>query len=598
MKHIFKNLFVLLCLLATGSMSSLAQVRATFTYRNGTADSSILQLENKGDYSRLMIPKERLADGIEAVTLSASASDAKAGDDGYYIFPDGALIAFNEKADGKYEASKLPMAFFGFKTLHGCYVAIVKGLRYEYKLIAEKHGNTFSLSQRYDFKHLTPYEDLVVDFYPLQGKDADYSGMARTYRHYQLERGEVRPIKERVKTNPYLAYAVYAPEIRIRQGWKPVPTPVKEQTLQTEPKMKVKVTFKRVQEIADALKKAGVDKAELCLVGWNVRGHDGRWPTPWPVEPALGGEKGLRKLITHVHKEGFQIVGHSNSGDAYRISPDWNEADIAKNPDGSLQKSEYAWSGGQMYNLCYKPSYEKFVQRNHKYMAGLGFRGLHYIDVLTNVYPTECYDSLHPLNHKEAAQYAILHMKDGAEKMGGAASEGAVDHVAGIEDYVLYVTFKNVKDNHYPDNLVNAYVPVWHIVYNGIILANPATNTINCTIKDWDEAMKVVEYGGRPTYYFYSAFLDNGNNWMGNTDLKCGTQKELDQAVTAIKKGYEYLQQMGYLQYEFMDRHEPLAKNVYMTTYSDGSKVICNYSNAPFSYNGNTIDSHGWKLIK
>lgn len=596
MKHTIQTLRTLLCLLFIGINPLYAQVRTTITYRDGTSKTSVMQLEDQGRYSRLFLPKSLLTSSVESVTLSPLFSDASVGDEGYYIFPDGSLIAFNQKSDGKYEMNKLPMSFFGFKTPKGCYCAIVKGMRFEYKLTAEKQGNKFTLSQRYDFKHVTPYEDLEVDFYPLKGKDADYSGIARLYRNYQLARGEVRPIKERVKTNPYLAYAVYAPEVRIRQAWKPVPSPVKEQTLQTEPKMRVKVTFERAGEIADALKKAGVDKAELCLVGWNARGHDGRWPTPFPVEPALGGENELRRLIRHVQKEGFQIVGHSNSGDAYRVSPDWNEADIAKNPDGSLQKNA-VWSGGQMYNLCYKPSYEKFVGRNHKFMADLGFRGLHYIDVLSCVNPTVCYDSLHPLNHKEAAQYAILHMKDGAEKMGGVASEGPVDHVAGIEDYVLYVTFKNVKDSCFPQGLVNAYVPVWHIVYNGIILANPATNTINFTIKDRDEAMKVVEYGGRPSFYFYSAFLDNGKNWMGNTDLKCGTKEELDEAVKAIKKGYDYLKQMGHLQYEFIDRHECLAEKVYMTTYAEGSKVICNYTDAPYSYKGHKIEAHGWKLI-
>ena len=52
----------------------------------------------------------------------------------------------------------------------------------------------------------------------------------------------------------------------------------------------------------EAMKNAGIDKAELCLVGWNVRGHDGRWPQAFPVEPALGGEEELHWLIGTSHR--------------------------------------------------------------------------------------------------------------------------------------------------------------------------------------------------------------------------------------------------------------------------------------------------------
>ena len=46
-------------------------------------------------------------------------------------------------------------------------------------------------------------------------------------------------------------------------------------------------------------KSQGIDKAEFCLVGWNVSGHDGRFPQLSPVEERLGGEKKLRKFTTN-----------------------------------------------------------------------------------------------------------------------------------------------------------------------------------------------------------------------------------------------------------------------------------------------------------
>ena len=50
------------------------------------------------------------------------------------------------------------------------------------------------------------------------GSDAGYPEMAKAYRDYQIGRGEVKPLRERIKGNPTLKYAVESPEVRIRQA--------------------------------------------------------------------------------------------------------------------------------------------------------------------------------------------------------------------------------------------------------------------------------------------------------------------------------------------------------------------------------------------
>ena len=53
-------------------------------------------------------------------------------------------------------------------------------------------------------------------------------------------------------------------------------------------------------DILDEVKRQGVERAEVCLVGWNQKGHDGRFPELFPVEEQLGGEDKLRKLIKNL----------------------------------------------------------------------------------------------------------------------------------------------------------------------------------------------------------------------------------------------------------------------------------------------------------
>lgn len=589
------TVLVLLSVLLFGFSEKYTTVSLKIKYKDGTVKEDKRKLVVMNDFLRLQIPVSELRKGIDAIEVHTEFGKAKAGDDGYSVHPTGMLCNFREQADNKYTTITQPMPIFGVKTPHGAWLSIVKGLRFECSMVTEVKAHEYHMYHTVDLKDVESYEDLIIDYYELKNEDANYSGMGRLYRKYQLDNQTVIPIRERVKKNPFLDYAAQAPEIRIRQGWKPVPTPIAEQTLETEPEMKVVVTFDRVSDIIDELKRQGVEKAEICLVGWNIRGHDGRWPTAFPVEPKLGGEKKLRALIEKAQKNGYQIVCHSNSGDAYRISPDWDEKDMAKHPNGDLQRNAQ-WSGGQMYNLCYKASYDKFVRDSHKRMADLGFRGLHYIDVLSIVRPTVCYDKAHPVNRKLAAEYANKHLVDAATKMGGVASEGGFDHTASSLDYALYVTFSLVKSSHH--KMVDAYVPIWHIVYNGIILSNPASATINYTIKEPEVALKMMEYAARPSFYFYSGFRDDGRNWMGNSDLRCGNAEELTASVTEIKKGYDDMLKLGYLQYEYLENHEEIVPNVFKSTFSDGSEIVCNYSSTTYQYQATNIEVNGYKLFK
>ena len=474
-------------------------------------------------------------------------------------------------------------------------MAIVKGLRMENRLIAKVADNHYSLSYLFDFTDVTPYEDIVVDWYELKGKDADYSGMGRLYRKYQLDRGEVIPLKERAADNALLAYAASSPEIRIRMAWKPAPATVRHQTPDNEPPVHAAVTFNRVYDIIDSLKAHGVEKAELCLVGWQVGGHDGRYPDVSPVEPTLGGEETLRNLIGYAEKNGYIIAAHTNSSDAYQIASCWDDDLIVQNADGSLHYSE-TWSGGDMYKMCLAHVEDIVPPAQHDFVKSLGFNGMHYIDCHSNNYPQPCYNPSHPFNRKQQAEAAARHLEDARSKFGGVQCEGAFDFVASAQDYIIYVTFDLDKGKHNP--MVDRYVPLWNIVYNGIIMNNAATETVNYTIKEPASALKAIEYGSRPLFYFYSAFRTDAYNWMGNADLHCATDEELSTAAVAISRGYEDMLKLGYLQYEFLDENRELSTDVFLSRWSDGSEVVCNYGSAPYSYRGREVAPLSYELYK
>ena len=598
-----KVLMLAALLVAIVSCSSLEpkNVRLIYKYKDKAkgVDTVNVQLNVVGDHWNLHLTKEELA-VIDTLDILPEFAVATAGEPGGWIYPCGFVTRFKEGREGRYSRHKRhPLPILGYDTPRGFYMGYVRTYRYDVSHISLAVGDRYTFSTELRIADVEPYEDFSMDFYQLKGEEATYSGMGRMYRDMQIEAGVIVPLREKVKTRPELKYVVENPEVRIRQCWKPVPTPVLDQTPENEPALRVKVTFERVKDIVDEMKKQGV-KAELCLVGWNLKGHDGRFPTHLPPEPELGGEAALRDLIKYAQDNGFQIVPHICTCDAYKVSEDWNEADVAKYPDGSLS-THAVYGSGRMYNMCYKVAYEKNAQKLHDALVDLGFRGILYNDVYSIVPPTECCDPNHPVNSKEAQMWGYKTLEDGARKLGGVASEGGYDHFASILDYCLYAIFSDSYENVNVKPMRDAYVPLWHIVYNGTILSCPVSSCVNYTVKEPDVAMKQLEYGGHPTYYFYSAHRDDAANWMGgrtktgvSKDLLCGTQQELEEAVAAIKKGCDHLAEYGYLQYEFMDDHCELAPQVFRTIWSDGTELICNYTDKPYTYKNIKVEPEGY----
>ena len=171
---------------------------------DGTKDTLALRLEKSSGCLHLQIPAEKLS-GVDSLLVTPDFAQAEAGDDGYFVLPNGMLCKFPESEDRSYSLSWQQMPISGSFTPNGNYMAIVKGLRMENKLIDKLASGHYSLSYLFSFKDVEPYEDIVIDWYELKGKDADYSGMGRLYRKYQLDRGEVKPLKERAADNELLS---------------------------------------------------------------------------------------------------------------------------------------------------------------------------------------------------------------------------------------------------------------------------------------------------------------------------------------------------------------------------------------------------------
>ena len=563
--------------------------QAIATYKDGHTATWPLTKDTFRGGIRLSLPDADYTD-VVSVAFAPYHEEIAEGDEGYFVIPqssqydDCMLSRFCGHTDGERFEGKTPFfPMFGVKHGAKSFLAVITGLPYNAHIVAEKKDGRYLIYPDFVLSPArVPYETLAVTYYEMPFADADYSGIARAYRTYLLSYGGCKPIAER--ENEILRYAKESIYVRVRMGWKEVPSPVAEQTPETEPPMHVACDFDRVGVLMDAFHARGIDKAEFCLVGWNIGGHDGRWPQALPVDERLGGEERLRALIAHAKELGYHITCHTNSGDAYSIAEGFCEDWMQKDEKGNTAVTEgWFWSGGRAYQLCPQRALE-IAQETLPKVADLGFYGLHYVDVLGLVPLKECYADAHPLTYQDTKE-CYRKLADLSKKLfGGYSSEGAREHSCDSLDYALYITFHDYTDPKALPAIADERIPLWQLIYHGIVLANPYTSTVNAPMKGRESELKLYEYGGRPSLYYYSRFVtekeDNFiNDWMGKTDFVMTTDEQLNTTADMAAKLYHEYKPMARLQSLFIDKHEKLSEKVFRITYSDGTAVTVDYAN-------------------
>ena len=538
---------------------------------------------NKDGIITLKLTKDELGKNVKSVAIYPNFTQANEGDDGYFVSSFGEITNFTKRNVSKMSHWKNLMPIHGSKTPQGTYITFVKGMKFAYTYHITKSEKRYLQYISFDFKKNPQYEDIVVDFIRLP-RSATYVEMAHWYRNYRIKNDGLKTIKEKIKTRPELAYCINAPVVRIMVGKKPR-SKVIEQTPETEPKMTLMNSFENIGKLLEAMKKHGTQTAQICLIGWNSRGHDGRYPQLFPVEESAGGEESLRKLIQKGKDLGYQMTCHTCNTDAYSIADCWDKEYIAKRQDGSLS-THAIYSGGRMYNTCLKRILEIFPEKDFKRMADLGFHGLHYIDVITSIYPYECFDANHRMTPSDGVKYATEIFKIANKYMGGSYSEGGVDFCFDTVDGCIWVYPEVWIDTK--SGLIDKRVPFWQLVYNGIVLSTPWNKCQHPTSSDVKTTLKFFEYGGRPRCEFAPA-LNLYPEHRKNSAIYSYAKKMSDI--------YSHFKKIAHLQAELMQYHGEIAPNITLSRYESGTEIVCNHSDIETTYKGEKIAPLTYKIF-
>ena len=576
---------------AAETASPLAGATVCLTYRDGKSETRHVSLVRQEDGAwRYELRTIDMPDGLARVTLVNDAAVRINGDPGWWMIDDGRWGRFTRASGETVASRRMRMPFFGMKTAADkAWFAIVKGLRLECTDAITVAGGVFTLALTLNVADIgfTPYENWVVDFYELEGENATYSGMGRLYRNWQIERGAVRPLYERVKGNPALAYAADSFFVRCKFGRCDRTKTTKEDWLKAMPPVLVEHTFEDFKDIMRRFKEIGIDKAEMCMVGFQQGGHDGPFPDLFPADERFGGEKGMRDAIAYGKSLGYRMNCHINQNNFYRNAKRWNLADVAKDARGEPLKYT-VYPGGQVYRSCWEVCCNKYVDKDIADEKDLGLNGLFHVDVTSAILPGVCHDPKHPNNRRSMCEWQLRVGEKVRAAFGGYSSECGIDHCAPILDNALYVSSYPGWHSKKTD-LVDGYFPIWHVVYSGIILSNPFYATIDAPCardagSGKTDAVRgseaVTTYLDTPARRTLKVFELNGRPMFYYTDYK---------DLAPIKRMYDRWQAIKHLQFEYLEEHEEIAPDVFRARYSNGEEVVCNYTDTPFDYQGKAV---------
>lgn len=216
-------------------------MKARFVYENGISELREISTKTENGITKAYLPKDTVGEGVSYIDFMCDVFTAKTGDDGYFITNHGTLgtflTRFVEKEDTEIVRDHSFIACFGFNKGKSGLFAIVTGMRCDFGMVLGVKDGVYYTYPRFYIDGDAMYEDIEVELYELE--DGSYSAMARLYREFQLTRCGCVPLKERAASEPRIKNAVDGIEVRVRQGWKPAPSPVEYQTPETEPPMHV-----------------------------------------------------------------------------------------------------------------------------------------------------------------------------------------------------------------------------------------------------------------------------------------------------------------------------------------------------------------------
>lgn len=378
--------------------------------------------------------------------------------------------------------------------------------------------------------------DRVVRYTFLNGKEADYAGMAQAVRRSYVERGRLKPLE----TAPDVVLDVFCA--------------IEQQLVLTREYMSF-TTFEQAGEMVQYFLDEGYDNLHVNLKGWGDRGMLG-YPLYTPASSELGGDRGLRALASLCQQAGVELLLQVNP---MKLRKDNGGFQAITNT--ARDGNDYVYnidSDGRSYYLQNLAMVKRNLTEWQRYAEQIGATGFTYEDI--GAYLFDDFTGEKTMRSDYAAFWrSQLGVQDAV--VGGNASmlENASMLREVPEQSSLF---------HFGDESVPFYQMVLHgsVAYTG--------QPINLFYDDTQQVLRMIEYGYTPCFELTHESVSR----LSATDYALLFSARFSSWSDEIHE-YAYMfqevaEKVG--SRAFTD-HRQLAEGVYESTFED-VRIIVNYN--------------------
>ncbi|SEN70791.1 hypothetical protein SAMN04488134_101691 [Amphibacillus marinus] len=589
----------------------------------------VYQIE--GDTFTASIPVEEIIAHdlytLTSINLLEYFGTASLADDGYLFVPDGsgALIDLNngKTAATRYISSvygydetltsqlttnrdkdlSIRLPIFGLKKQEQAFVAVIEDGETYASVVADVSGKTDSFNKVHtQFSYLPtgrssldemtgsgvlqlfqqePYQgQFSIRYHFLAGDDADYSGMANTYRHYLEETGVFQELQERTTLPFYLGLTGAIDKHKSFFG-------IPYQGVETI------TSYQEALAIIEQLQADQIADVRVKYAGWFNGGINHASPNRIRLVNGMESEVKLAEFATKLRE--LEVKSYFDVDFGYVYQDNWfdgfsSSSQATRYFDNSLitlLEQDLA-SGNMSRETATNPP--KFILNASHYNE--------VVDKFMKALPNEVIDhlSMRTITSTVSADFSrrnfvdrqasLTHTKDALAKLvnndfallGQNANAYAFNYVQDILEVPM-------SSNQYM--ILDEAIPFYQMVLSGYI--DYAGQPLNLADNYQHELLKTIETNaGLYVEWIYAP--DHVLKETAYQDLYA--VHYLNWYDRMVELYHELNSQLKPIQGQAIVKHEIIANDVNRVTYQNGAKVIVNYQNKPFQYNETLIEAH------
>lgn len=423
--------------------------------------------------------------------------------------------------------------------------------------------------------------DIQVRYKLLADSEADYSGMARSYRAYLLENGGLK--QQEAKENAPLFLEVMG-AIDMRDLFLGI----------SYDSTGSLTTFQQTQGILEDMVSQGMDNLQVEYTGWMKNGVQHPSLTKLSLASCLGSKKDFKSLqafaeqnqIGFYPKADIAVVSTNKGFNITQNAARGLSGDYVQDYNKLFESHQANFNNIERYYVS--PNYmDEYTKKAAAQLSKWGVTGISSGDLGSKLVPD--YNKKREMSREDAmeeSRKAMANLSENQKLMLSNPGAYGYAYASAISDLPFLSNREKVFDASVPfvQMVLNGSVPYSSTALNLQTSADPAKLLLQC-----------METGSSPKY----VLTNDPASRLVNTDYTYLFSAQYALQKEAIEKMYQEFNGEYYqaVKGASMDRHEILSNGLRKCTYSNGTIVLVNYGKTAQSSDGARVEPMSYQVL-